>query len=422
MTVARAIYRLGIRAFGAAIRLAGLFNPKAKAWVEDRVGLWDKVNSLSPAPAQGRVWCHCASLGEFEMARPVIEALQAQKPGISVVVTFFSPSGYRVRKDFPGCEAVLCLPLDTPSNALRFVKSINPTLAIWVKYDLWWEHLETLHRHNVPIHLICAQFRRDQALFRWPRWYGKPLLSNFKHIYSIDAQSCPLLGAIGVTHCSVAGDTRYDRVAELAKTAQPVEGLAEWAHGHQLVVCGSTWPKDEAVLAVAVNRTGDDVRWLIVPHETHAEAVNGARARFQGSITYTQLLQGKEARVVVMDRIGLLGRAYQYATVAYVGGAFGSGLHNILEATAYGLPVVFGPKTNRFPDAAEMARQGLAFSVSNPDQTATVLGQLLRKDEGHLKLGVIEFMIGRTGATGLICQHIAFTDPGLLVKIERPHS
>lgn len=402
MNLARAVYRLGIRVYGAAISVAAHFSPKAKAWVDDRSDLWPTANALPPAPPQGRVWVHCASLGEFEMALPVMEALQDKKPGISVVVTFFSPSGFRVRKKFAGCDAVLCLPLDTPANARRFVKAINPTLAIWVKYDLWWEHLEALHNFKVPIHLICAQFRRGHTIFRWPRWYGKPILDNFKHIHTIDQHSCNLLKAIDLHHCSVAGDTRYDRVAQLAANAQPIDQISTWAKNGPLVVCGSTWPADEAILNAAAKQIGGDVKWLIVPHETDPQSVAATVQRFAGAITYTQLENGDHAQMVVMDRIGLLGRAYQHATVAYVGGAFGSGLHNILEATAYGLPVVFGPKTNRFPDADELVELGLAFKINDADSAHQALTRLANANLSELKNKIVTFMSDRTGATARI--------------------
>ncbi len=403
MTPARWLYRTGIGLYGAAIRVAALWQRKAHLWTDGRRDLWPRVDVAATRLGPGAVWFHCSSLGEFEMARPVMDQLRAIDPTRKLLLTFFSPSGYEVRKDFAGADAVLYLPLDTPAGAQRFIGTLRPSMAVFVKYDLWWEHLAECRRHAVPVHLICASFREDQLYFRFPGAFGRPILSNITWFHTIDAKSAELLRALGMPDHTVCGDTRFDRVMQIARTAEDVDPILHWKGTSKLIVSGSTWPADEAVIAPAIEGSGH--RWLIVPHEVHTEALAHVRTRFAQAISYTELLDGAAADVVIMDRIGLLSRCYRHADVAYVGGAFGSGLHNILEATAHGVPVIFGPHFDRFADAAEMIDRGLAQSINDVATFRSALEKSLASAPAQ-RPEILAFMTGREGATEQIVQRL----------------
>lgn len=403
MTPTRWLYRTGIGLYGAAIRVAAIWQRKARLWTEGRADLWQRVDETAIRLGRGAVWFHCSSLGEFEMARPVMEQLRSIDPSKKMILTFFSPSGYEVRKNSDGADAVLYLPLDTQANAIRFIGALRPSSAVFVKYDLWWELLAECRRNDVPVHLICAAFRQDQLYFRFPDAFGRPILSNITWFHTIDAKSCELLQSLGMDNCTICGDTRYDRVMQIARAAVDVELILHWKGTQKLIVCGSTWPADETVLAPVVN--GSEHRWLIVPHEVHPEALARVRERFPEAISYTELISGAEADVVIMDRIGLLSRCYRHADVAYVGGAFGSGLHNILEATAHGVPVVFGPQFHRFADAVDMSDKNLCISIHDSITLQYALDQFLI-DKETIRPHILSFMTDREGATDKIVRRL----------------
>jgi 3-deoxy-D-manno-octulosonic-acid transferase len=396
------VYDLLISAYHLALRIAAFRNAKARLWVDGRKGLLERVER-EVAPHDGpTVWVHCASLGEFEMARPIIEGIRAMGQGHRIILTFFSPSGYEVRKDFSGAEHVFYLPLDTEANAQQFVGAIRPDVVVFVKYDLWRHFLEAAKGFGARLFLISAVFEKRQYFFKWYGGHGRACLALFDRIFTVDDASVQLLNGIGINNAEACGDTRYDRVMALVRTWEPIPEVVRFKGDEQLVVCGSTWPEDEAALRATVGKL-EGVRWVLAPHEVDEANLKRIEGVFPEAVRLSRY-RGQSATMLLVDSIGLLGRLYGHADVAYVGGAFGRRLHNILEVTAYGIPVVFGPDHGHLPDAGQMLQLGLATSVADAQQMTDAL-------RNHLggparKEAMLAFMHERTGATEVILSHL----------------
>ena len=348
------------------------------------------------------IWFHAASVGEFEQARPIIERLRAEHPGEKILLTFFSPSGYEMRKHYDKVDCVLYLPFATRRNARLFLDCLQPKTAVFVKYEFWPAYLKALKKRNIPAYSISAIFRPTQLFFRpWGKAYLR-LLTCFNHIYVQDSDSLRLLQTHGITHCTIAGDTRFDRVNQQAHTrAQQDDCPGDWG---KLLVAGSTWPEDEALLARYID-THDDVRLLLVPHEITEAHLHHIFQLFHGR--YHRLTQEPDAmrpdrdwgcRVVVVDKMGLLSSLYRYGQVAYIGGGFGAGIHNTIEAAVYGMPVVFGPKYRHFREAKALINAGAGFSVKNYRQLEAALDQAFadHADLGRKARLYVESELGAT--------------------------
>lgn len=396
-------YNIGIRLYGLGIRVASLFNPKAKKWVDGRKGLLEMIEQEAASFSGETLWVHCASLGEFEMARPIMEQLKADNPKLRIVLTFFSPSGYEIRKNYKLADHVFYLPLDTPSNAKRFVQAINPTKVIFVKYDLWFHHLNEAKKFGAKLMLISATFRPSQQYFKFYGSTSREALKLFDRIFLVEESSEKLLHGIDVKNTQVCGDTRYDRVMENAQSTEGNELVQTFKGDSKLIICGSTWKEDEVVLQDSIKNL-KDVKWVIAPHEVGEENMKRVQKLYSKSIRFSQY-KTSDANVLVLDSIGLLNKLYQYADVAYIGGGFRSGLHNVFEATAFGIPTVFGPDTSRFPDAAEMVQKGLAFRISSQPELKSKLADLLSQDQSQLHSEIKDFMASRTGATKAILEY-----------------
>lgn len=330
---------------------------------------------LSKLDGRPVVWFHAASLGEFEQARPVLESYRERHPDHQVLLTFFSPSGYEVRKNYPKAEAVCYLPPDLPLTVHRFIRqSNNLQAAFFVKYDFWFNYLGALRKSHVPTYIFSAIFRPEQYFFKpWGRWFIRQLRDCFTHLFVQNEESLQLLRSHGIDHCSLAGDTRYDRVNQIVQTAERDAVVEKFLDGYdaKVLVAGSTWPPDEQLLA----RLRESKEWfperiIIAPHEIHEEHLRSIEALFPDSVRYSRLSASDNAasRVLIIDNIGLLSKLYRYATVAYIGGGFGVGIHNILEAVAYGKPVVFGPNYHKFQEAHDLIDLGGCMIVDeHPD-------------------------------------------------------
>lgn len=321
------------------------------------------------------VWFHAASLGEFEQARPVLESYRERHPDHQVLLTFFSPSGYEVRKNYAKADAVCYLPPDLPLTVHRFIRQTNNLqAAFFVKYDFWFNYLGALRKSHVPTYIFSAIFRPEQYFFKpWGRWFIRQLRDCFTHLFVQNEESLQLLRSHGIDHCSLAGDTRYDRVNQIVQTAERDAVVEKFLDGYdgKVLVAGSTWPPDEQLLA----RLRESKKWfperiIIAPHEIHEEHLRSIEALFPDSVRYSRLSASDNAasRVLIIDNIGLLSKLYRYATVAYIGGGFGVGIHNILEAVAYGKPVVFGPNYHKFQEAHDLIDLGGCMIVDeHPD-------------------------------------------------------
>lgn len=364
------IYRLFASLYPLAIRLAASFNPKAKAWVEGRRHWRTKLAEWKRGEGP-LIWMHCASLGEFEQGRPVLEELDRKYPEAQLVVTFFSPSGYEMRKNYPLASAVFYLPPDGVKNADDFLDLLRPDMAIFVKYEFWYDYLSALRRRGVPTALISAVFRRGQIFFR--PWGGlfRRMLGYFDLLFVQDEPSRQLLASIGVSRVEVAGDTRIDRVLALAGEDRPLPLLEAFSSGARVLVAGSAWPPEEQILEEWLKRpSAREWKCIIAPHEIREEHIQALEKRLgEPAIRFTRW--GNEplppARVLILDTVGLLGHAYRYGYAALVGGGFGKGIHNILEPMSHGLPVLFGPKHHKFREAEMLIGAGAAWQVEGAE-------------------------------------------------------
>ena len=353
------------------------------------------------------VWFHAASLGEFEQGRPVIEQLKRDKPETKILLTFFSPSGYEVRKNYAVADIVSYLPLDVPGNAWYFVNLVKPSKAIFIKYEFWPNYLLALQGNNIPAISISAIFRPEQIFFKeYGKWYKK-LLQTFQHIFVQDKASKELLHMHGINNVTVAGDTRFDRVYDLYQQAKQLPLIEEFVKGaERVIVAGSTWPKDEELL-VQYLRLHPDVKLIIAPHEVHASHITEISKLLDGKfVRYSDATNDnvKTTNCLVIDIIGILSSVYRYSHVAYIGGGFGVGIHNTLEAAVYGIPVVFGTNYQKFREARELITIGGAFSISNY-VTLEAQFDLLLKDNSAGKIAG-EYVKSNTGATEMILKQL----------------
>jgi 3-deoxy-D-manno-octulosonic-acid transferase len=384
------LYNIFLVLYVAAIRIAALWNPKARLWLEGRRSAvpgfgWGVSGSDKPTPETRHpqphvVWMHCASLGEFEQGRPLLEAIRRNYPNTRIILTFFSPSGYEVVKNYKGVDKVAYLPMDSKRKARAFLDSVQPTLVLWVKYEYWYYFLTELKRRNIPTLLISGIFRKDQPFFKWYGRLHRYMLESFTHFFVQTPASVELLKSIGFTNnITVSGDTRFDRVISIAEAFTPIPEIEKFCGSHTVIVAGSTWIEDEEELDHYAN-THPEMRFIIAPHEVHEEHIREIEKLFKHSVRYSALQNIKpDTNVLIIDNVGMLARLYRYATITYVGGGFGEdGVHNVLEAAVYGKPVIFGPEYEKYVEAIELVEAGGAFSIENALELEKQLNDLLK--------------------------------------------
>lgn len=395
------LYNIFIHIYGFGIFSFSLFKPKARKLL---IGQREAFALLEAkiSPNTRYVWFHAASQGEFEQGRPVIEQLKRNDPKTKILLTFFSPSGYEVRQNYPDAEIISYLPLDTAKNAKQFIDLVKPSKAIFIKYEFWPNYLLELQAMNIPIFIISAIFRPEQLFFKWyGKWY-KSLLKTFKHIFVQDTISREILHSQHINNVSIAGDTRFDRVYDIYSQAKPLPLIEKFCQGQQVVVAGSTWGKDEELL-VRYLKLHPDIRMIVVPHEIHlahiaeiSKLLNGNFVRYSEANSENMLT----TNCLVVDVIGVLSSIYRYANVAYIGGGFGVGIHNTLEAAVYGVPVIFGPNYQKFREAQELITIGGAFSISNYLTLENQIDKLFKDTVAGKIAG--KYVKQNTGATNLI--------------------
>lgn len=384
----RFLYTIGIYLYTLGVRVASLFNSKARlmvrGWCESRRRIWQMAKEAGDAPI---AWFHASSLGEFEQARPVLEKFRKAHPDYRILLTFFSPSGYEVRKDYAQADVVCYLPMDTLANARRLAQTLSPRMAFFVKYDFWFNYLDALRRCGARTYIFSAIFRPTQYFFRWyGAWFRQQLGRCYDHLFVQNDESLMLLRGNGITQCSKAGDTRFDRVHAISVEARRIEGIERFADavsGCPIVVAGSSWEPDEGHLQHYMAEHPATVRYILAPHvisDSHLSAI----IRLFGNdncIRYSQLDAATDAelrrRVLIIDNIGMLSAIYRYATVAYIGGGFGHGIHNTLEAVAFAKPVVFGPRYEKFQEAHDLIANGGGFAYSTYEQLQKHFDNLL---------------------------------------------
>lgn len=388
----------------AGIALGAVRSPKL---AKMRKGRSQALSTLRDkiSPDDRPLWIHAASLGEFEQGRPLIERIKRELPGVKIVLSFFSPSGYEVRCNYPHADAVVYMPGDTPRQVRRFIDAVNPRAAIFVKYEFWGNFMQELARRNVPSYLISGIFRPSQSFFKpWGRMM-RSILKCFTHMWVQDEESKTLLAGIGIDDVTVAGDTRFDRVTDIMKTAVEMPQIEAFTHGVALtLIVGSSWEADEAIYMPWVN-SHPEVKVIIAPHEFDDKRVNKLRASIQGGAaplsTYNPATDN--VRALVVDSFGKLASIYRYCDVAYVGGGFGTGIHNINEAAVYDIPVVFGPKYSKFREAVDLIAIEGAFTIADRQQLETVMGNMLdRRARETAGRAAGEYVRSKLGATDKI--------------------
>lgn len=400
------MYNLGIQIYEVLIKFFSRYNEKAKRWVLGRENIFERMEEKLTKDEK-IVWFHASSLGEFEQGRPVIEGFKREQPAYKIFLTFFSPSGYEVRKNYEGADYIFYLPHDTRINARRFIELINPKFVVFIKYEFWKNYLDILKEKKIPVYLISAIFRKNQLFFKfYAGWYQK-VLNNFEHIFVQDARSKFLLDSIGYTKNSIAGDTRFDRVYEISKTVKSFPLVKEFAKGNLVFIIGSSWSADEEILVDYLNSKAPEVKYIIAPHEVHKSNIKRIVKSIEAKvILYSQakIETVNENQVLVIDNIGLLSSLFQYGDIAYIGGGFGTGIHNILEPATFGMPVLFGPKYHDFKEALDLVQLGAAFPIEDFLDFKEIFEKLLSEKAYLSKTSKIaeQFITNNKGATSKI--------------------
>jgi 3-deoxy-D-manno-octulosonic-acid transferase len=426
------IYNLFICLYVLGIRITSLWNPKAKEWVEGRKNLFDELKKKI-SNNEKTIWFHCASAGEFEQGKPVIEEVKKTYAAHKIVVSFFSPSGYNVAKKYPHADVITYLPSDTRKNAKQFIELIKPDLVVFVKYEYWYHHLSAVAFHHIPLIIVSAIFRRDQLFFKSYGKFYRQMLFLFRQIFVQDEDSLELLKTNSIQHCSLSGDTRFDRVKKIAGNFSEIPLLKEFIGESKTIVAGSTWEGDEEILSSYVKSS--HVKIVIAPHEIKKDHILKLQQSFPDCVLYSEVknllaptevqvnsiwnsineqqqkdLQKKlaGAKTLIIDSMGLLSKLYYYATVTYVGGGFKSGIHNTLEAVVYGKPVLFGPKYHKFKEARDLIADGAAISVNNAEELKTKMDHFFNDPSELSKAGTAAktYVEKNTGATQKIIQFI----------------
>jgi len=378
MSIYAPIYRIAVGAYALVVRIAALFNPKAALFVQGRKNGISNIRYALATEKRPRVWVHCASLGEFEQGRPVIEAVREQYPQYAIVITFFSPSGYEVRKDYKGADHVFYLPVDTLRNATDFLDILNPTLCIFVKYEFWYFYLSAIAARQIPSILISAVFSGEQGFFKWYGSLFRQMLHSFTHIFVQDDGSEALLQSIGIGNVTVSGDTRFDRVIKAAQNTVELPVAEAFCDGYKILVAGSTWRDDEKFLHKVLPLLPQGWKMILVPHEVDGGHIAEIERLFEGETTlWSHAQENPDARVLLIDTVGLLSQLYRFGSIAWIGGAFGKeGVHNVLEAAVYGIPCFYGPIYHQFIEANELIDAGGAYSISDPGTLISAIQDL----------------------------------------------
>ncbi|HEU5164168.1 MAG TPA: glycosyltransferase N-terminal domain-containing protein [Chitinophagaceae bacterium] len=404
-------YNIFLFLYQAGIGIASLWNDKAKLWLNGRKNIFEELNSKVKSQKSKVIWFHCSSLGEFEQGRPVIEKLRSQNPHFKFLLTFFSPSGFEIRKDYKGADWVFYLPLDSKKNAKRFFEIADPSLVVFVKYDYWYYYLTECKKRDIPLLLVSGIFRKDQPFFKWYGSLHRRMLKCFNHFFVQDKESLQLLQSLHINNATVTGDTRFDRVSEIAKNFKPIEEIEKFCGSSPVIVAGSTWPEDEKLIKDAT-ALFPDLKIIIAPHEIHKEHINQLKSIFPNAMLHSLLVAQSYQPIIssclIIDNIGMLSRLYYYATISYVGGGFNKGIHNTLEAAVYGKPVLFGPNYKKFREAIGLIETGGGICINSGIELSTILQKFI-SNKGELEStsrNSFDFVNQNRGATDKIFHYI----------------
>ena len=407
----RFLYNILINIAWVGLKVVALFNAKIKLFVKGRKNsfpiLKEKIASNSKS-----IWVHVASLGEFEQGLPILERLRTKYPEHKLVLSFFSPSGYEIKKNSTVADVVVYLPMDSNSKVKRFLNLINPELAIFVKYEVWPNYLYHLKKRKIPTILVSAIFSKRQIYFKSYGRFMRKSLDTFSHFFVQDEKSKKLLESIGFNNATIGGDTRLDRVSEILKRNNQLDFMNRFKNNQLCLVAGSTWPEDEEILIDYINNTKEKVKFVIAPHEikpAHIEKITSALQK--RTILYSEIGSQnlKEFDILVVDTIGLLTKIYSYANIAYVGGGFATGLHNTMEPAVFGIPIIIGPQFEGFKEAKDLVKEGGIIPISSQGSFDNLMSELLDNPVSIKNIGEINsnYINSNRGAANLIMQHIS---------------
>ena len=395
---------------GFFLKIAAFFSPKLKLFVEGRKNVFQYLEE-NVFHKSDLIWIHTASLGEFEQGLPIIERLKNDYKNATILVTFFSPSGYEVKKNSRAADLVTYLPLDTLKNAKKFISLINPKLVIFVKYEVWPNYLSVLNKKNIPTLLVSAIFNKKQLYFKSYGGFMRKSLTAFYHIFVQDVASKKLLNSIHLNNVSISGDTRFDRVLKIVEQDNQLDFMEKFKQNQLCFVAGSTWPEDEAILTSYINTTSENIKFVFAPHTIKKEAIEKLKASVNKNVILYSEIDPKDISqfdVLIIDTIGLLTKVYSYADIAYVGGGFATGLHNTLEPAVFGIPVLIGPEYKGFKEAEELvAKKGL-ISITTLDDFRVQMTQLLNSETYYngTKNVNSNYIMAHKGATEVIVNYI----------------
>jgi 3-deoxy-D-manno-octulosonic-acid transferase len=413
----RFFYNILISLAWFGLKVIALFRPKIDLFVSGRKQTFAQLGEKL-SPNKKTIWMHVASLGEYEQGLPVLERLRQNYPAHQILLTFFSPSGYEVKKNTTAADAVVYLPMDTLSNAKRFLERTDPELAIFVKYEIWPNYLSELKKRNVPTFLVSAIFSKRQVYFKPFGGFMRKSLRTFAHFFVQDSNSRELLESIGFSNVTVSGDTRFDRVSKILKQDNRLDFMEHFKNGRFCLVAGSTWPEDEEILIQYINLSTDgQTKFVFAPHEIKPAHVQKIEEGLRKKTIHFSQMEGKDLAdfdVLIVDTIGLLTKVYSYADVAYVGGGFATGLHNTLEPSVYGIPVIIGPDYTKFKEAEDLVKKGGVIPISDQRGFDTLMDTFLTDPIFLKKKGSInsEYINANVGATDLILEHLSLVKFG----------
>lgn len=409
------LYTLGIRFYHTAAKVISPFNTKAKLFSQGRKNLFERIKE-KVNPDNHNVWFHVASLGEFEQGRPVMEEIKKRNPEVKIILTFFSPSGYEIRKNYAGADAIFYMPEDTPSSAAKFLDSVNPKAVYFVKYDFWYNILNEVHRRGIPLYIFSSIFKENQIFFKFYGVKYRKILKFFTRIFVQDQNSIDLLKSHGIDLCLTAGDTRFDRVCQITQNSKDIPVAENFAADKPVIVAGSTWPPDEKILFNIAPELNSEfgVKFIVAPHEIHESHL--AQIEKLSTLKTVRFSKVKpdddltDIQVLIIDNIGMLSSLYRYGKIAYIGGGFGVGIHNTLEAVSYAIPVAFGPNYKKFKEACDLINRGGAFSITNDEELNTIFTSLLSDPDALKKAGDISlaYVNQNLGATDIILSNSAY--------------
>jgi len=376
-------YNISLKIYYLVVLIVSPFNKKAKQWISGRKNIFEKIKK-SGACETKNIWFHVSSLGEYEQGLPVIEKIKQKYPSHKIFLTFFSPSGYEIKKNSKTADYIFYLPNDSKKNARKFIELINPQISFFVKYDFWYYYLNYLKKNKIPIYIFSTIFRKKQSFFKWyGAWYRK-MLFTFTHIFVQNEESVKLLKSIGIENVTITGDTRFDRVIDISENSKNFEIIEKFKDNKFVIVAGSTWQPDEEILINFINNREDQIKFIIAPHNIKDENIKRISNLLKVSYTLyskVKIEEIKNCKVLIIDNIGMLSSIYKYGEIAYIGGGFGVSIHNTLEAATYGMPVVFGTNYHKFQEAKDLIEIKAAFSISNYNELEMTIIKLLNNNE-----------------------------------------